>query len=750
MNKIISINLKGIVFQVEDEAYELLKKYLESLNRHFANEESKLEIIDDIESRLAEMMQQRLQTKAAITVKDVEEIIAIMGNPADFDLTGDDEKQATKEYDTFYEAKMPRRFFRDGDSRIFGGVCSGAGHYFGIDPLWVRLGFVLMFIVAGTGLLFYAILWLIIPEAKTPSEKLQMKGEPVTADTISKAVKEEYERLKKNFDSFSHKNKGGVEDAITKTGGFIRDIITGFALFVSKLVAICLLFLATVLLATLTFIVVHLVLDGTLPLFSLAFTTSAEFWLSVSAICLLLLTFIVGLTSSSLALFNPHRKTLNKQLGYTLSGLGVISIIVLGVLGVKTATAFSTTQSVKETIPVPFKDTLVVSSFNPVYKNIFGAYDATQTHSYTSTRYTFFPSRFNYVKTSSNAILNDSLWCIAHFEVLHSSRAEAELEIIRTSYGGDDYMARAYASKIPLGHTLGNNSLQVNTHFYVGNDIPYREQKIEYRLWLPEGKVVKFDQGLTEIMNHSLKNKVTNPNNYGMVWKMEAAGLTCLDCKALSNTGAEAGSRPIDESGFDKIKVQAPVTVKISQGSEFKVYVKGQEQTQQHLSIQKKGTTLWIDVEREWWDLFKTFKGTEIEISIQMPLLAELEATGAAHIELFGIKGNRLDVDLAGACQLKGDVDLASLELGLSGSSDATLSGTAKTVQANLSGASEIEGDDLQADTYEVDMSGASAAHLWAANELKGELSGASKVVYKGSPKISVSTSGASSVKAKN
>lgn len=750
MNKIISINLKGIIFQVEDEAYESLKKYLESLNRHFANEESKLEIIDDIESRLAEMMQERLKTKTAITVKDIEEIVAIMGNPDDFDQQENAQEPANTIASDPNETRGARRFYRDGDERILGGVCAGAGHYFGIDPLWVRLGFVLMFILAGTGLLFYGILWLIIPEAKTPSEKLQMKGEPVNADNISKAVKEEYERLKKNFDSFSDKNKSGIEGAVYKTGGFLRDIFTGLALFISKFVGICLLFVATVLLAALTVLIVQLIVDGTLPLFSLAFTTNTEFWLSVSAISLLLLTVIIGLTSSALLLFNPRRKSLNKQLGYTLSGLGVISLIVLGILGVKTATAFSTTQSVKENVTVPFSDTLVVSAYNPVYSGVFGGYDATQTHSYSKTKYSIFPGNFNYVKTSSNAILNDSLWCIAHFEVLQSPKQEAELEIIRTSYGGDDYVARAYASQIPLGYVLNNNSLKVNTHFYVGNNIPYRDQKIEYRLWLPEGKIVRFDQGLTEIMNYGLKNKVTNPNSYGMTWKMESGGLTCLDCKELSNTERQAGAKMIDVKDFEKVKVEAPITVKISLGNEYKVYVKGQENTQQHLNVKVSGNKLVIDIDREWWHLFKSFSGSEMEVTIQMPLLTQLEASGAARIELFGIKGDKLQADLSGACRLSGDVSLSNLELGLSGNSKAELSGVAKSVKTELSGSSKLEGIDLEAETYAVELSGACTADVWANNELEGELSGASKVLYKGTPKINVNASGASSVKAKN
>ncbi|HYG14489.1 MAG TPA: PspC domain-containing protein [Bacteroidia bacterium] len=285
MNKIISINIKGFVFQVEEEAYDRMKNYLETLNRYFANEESRIEILDDIESRLAEMMQEKLKTRPVITVADVEDIINIMGRPTDFDKEkepadgGESAKSSGPTYENTTYEKVHKRFMRDTENSLLGGVCSGAGHYFGVDPLWIRLGFLFLFFVMGTGLLFYLILWVIIPEAKTPTDRLQMRGEKINIDNIERAVKEEYERVKKNFNDIGRKSGKPLNKAV----GIAGDIIKSAVKFIAKVIAVFLVFIAITVLVVLISVAVQLFVDGTLPLVSLAFDAKWQFWLTAIA-----------------------------------------------------------------------------------------------------------------------------------------------------------------------------------------------------------------------------------------------------------------------------------------------------------------------------------------------------------------------------------------------------------------------------------------------------------------------------------
>lgn len=753
MNKIISINLKGIVFQVEEEAFEQLKKYLEVLNRHFANEESRSEIIDDIESRIAEMMQQKLQTKAAITAADVEEIIAIMGSPADFGIDEAEEEEQTENQQKTTDYNVPpqdaaaKRFMRDTESGIFGGVCAGAGHYFGVEPLWIRLGFLFLFFVLGTGFLFYLILWVIIPEAKTPTERLQMKGEPVNIDTIGKTVKEEYERVKNNINDFSKTHKWNAKP-INKFIATLGDIIIGIVKVVSKIFAFFFLALGIMVFIIMAGIAVKLSVDGTLPLISLAFENATEFWITAIAALLLLLVIGTGLMSATVALFIPRRRLFPKPVTISLGILGTVAVFAIVIMGIQYGTAFRNKENIATDREIAAGDTLVVSAHNPLYQALFGSYDANQTHSYREANIDFVRMDIDYIKTSSTAIKNDSLWCMAKFDVHQSEDSTWELEIIRTAYGRDDYMAQAYAQRIPLGYAINNGKLTLNTHFYLGEGVPYRGQQIVYRLWVPKGKVVKFEQGLTEIMQHNLKRKVTNPARYGMTWQMGEDGFRCLDCKSLTGKDRNnANTSVYNESDFTKVDVSIPVEVNIEQAADYEVFVTGPDYVRDNVLVYTDGKTLKIRVQDGVFDIFDGFNTSDVVVSIKTPNLESIEATGVAKVYLAGITNPKLNVYVNGASSIEGEVNVSDLNVELTGSSRATLNGRAINTDVEVVGASRFFGTDLRTDYCNIDAAGASRAEVYVQNSLKVDASGASNVEYKGGAAVQTDVSGASQVK---
>ena len=171
MKKIININLSGRVIPIEDTAYEKLQAYIESLRRYFINEEGRDEIINDIESRIAELMNEKIRKGAsAITDADVDEIAASMGRPEDFEAEIADEtttgqsQQESGESHTY--AKRPRgRLYRDRNDKFIGGVCAGLANYLNVDPAMVRILFALFILGGGLGLLLYILLWIFLPEA---------------------------------------------------------------------------------------------------------------------------------------------------------------------------------------------------------------------------------------------------------------------------------------------------------------------------------------------------------------------------------------------------------------------------------------------------------------------------------------------------------------------------------------------------------------------------------------------------------
>ena len=190
----VSVNLGGYSFNIDEDAYSELKRYLKNLELHFAGEESSSEILSDIEARMAELLKARLTTfKQVVTIDDVREVIAIMGNPEDIT---DEEGPTRKEK---FSRQGPHRMYRDPDKRIIGGVCAGMGAYWDIEPWIIRIIFIALVMAGGLGILIYLILYIVLPEAKTTAQKIEMKGDPVNINNIKEAVKKEFDTVRKNM-----------------------------------------------------------------------------------------------------------------------------------------------------------------------------------------------------------------------------------------------------------------------------------------------------------------------------------------------------------------------------------------------------------------------------------------------------------------------------------------------------------------------------------------------------------------------
>jgi phage shock protein PspC (stress-responsive transcriptional regulator) len=190
----VSINLGGYSFNIDEDAYSELKRYLKNLELHFASEESSSEILSDIEARMAELFRAKLTAfKQVINIEDVWSVISVLGNPEDFS-----DNEGTSAHEKFSTPGY-HRMYRDPDHRIIGGVCAGMGAYWRIDPWIMRVIFIILSLIGGMGILIYLILYIVLPEAKSTAQKIEMKGEPVTIHNIRDAVKKEFDAVRKNM-----------------------------------------------------------------------------------------------------------------------------------------------------------------------------------------------------------------------------------------------------------------------------------------------------------------------------------------------------------------------------------------------------------------------------------------------------------------------------------------------------------------------------------------------------------------------
>lgn len=238
MKKTVSVNIKGINFLIEEDAYETLQEYLDRLKSFLKNQNGAQEIIEDIELRIAEICSSKIsEQKSVIEMKDIEEILSHLGDPKDYvDTDGEDNSGHT-----FQESglKTEKRLFRDMENATIGGVCAGLANYLGFDVVIVRAIFILMFFFGGFGIPLYIILWLIVPQTKSTIDRLRMKGRPITVETVREEVEIAADKLKDGSNRFAQKmrrNKDLYKQNISKGGRIISGIVglgfIGLGLFI--------------------------------------------------------------------------------------------------------------------------------------------------------------------------------------------------------------------------------------------------------------------------------------------------------------------------------------------------------------------------------------------------------------------------------------------------------------------------------------------------------------------------------------
>jgi phage shock protein PspC (stress-responsive transcriptional regulator) len=242
MKKTLTVNLGGTVFHIDEDAYLLLEKYLANLRIHFRKDEGADEIMSDFEMRIAEILRERIRLGyEVISIGQVEAVIKQLGQVED--IFGED---ATQPEDTDHEPSarqnsepVYKRFFRNPDDRMLGGVCSGLAAYMGWDTTPVRLLLFFLTFFYGITIPIYCILWLVVPPARTATEKLQMRGESITLENIGKTVTDGFEKVSGHFKDYVSTEKSRttlqrIADAFVEILGIflkVAAILLGIVLF---------------------------------------------------------------------------------------------------------------------------------------------------------------------------------------------------------------------------------------------------------------------------------------------------------------------------------------------------------------------------------------------------------------------------------------------------------------------------------------------------------------------------------------
>lgn len=519
MNKTVNINLGGMFFHIDEDAYLKLTRYFDAIKRSLNNSSGQDEIIKDIEMRVSELLTEKQKSeKHVVGLKDVDEVITVMGQPEDYRL--EDEENANQSFN--YDNRKHKKLYRDKEKGMIGGVATGLGHYFGVDAVWIKIVF-LIFVFAGfgTGILAYFVLWIVTPEAVTTSEKLEMTGEPVTISNIEKKVREEIESLSEKFknadyDKMGNQVKSGAERISSSFGDFVMTVFKIFAKFLGVILIMSGVTVLILLLIGVFTLGTNVFLDFPWENFIEAGNfTDYPIW-SFG----LLMFFAVGipfffLTLLGFKLLSPNTKTIGNIAKYTLLAIWIIAVAIAISIGIKQATEISYDNKTveKKAINIAPNDTLYVKfRYNDYYAKDLDHH-----------------KEFEFVQDSANNALiysND-----VRLHVLHTDQAAPYLQIEKSARGNSFTSAKKRAEKINYNIDIKGNYLILDNYFLTDVKNKFRGQEVDVYLYLPEGQLFKPDASIQDYDDS--ENDFFNlhfSGNYN--YKVEGSKIKCLNCPA--------------------------------------------------------------------------------------------------------------------------------------------------------------------------------------------------------------------------
>jgi phage shock protein PspC (stress-responsive transcriptional regulator) len=508
MKKTQTINLGGIIFHINVDAYGQLYAYLTSVKNQFTDMAGQDDIIADIEARIAEILNEK--KVQIITGKHVDGVIAIMGKPEQY---GEEDPESESEPITKPEKKakgVPKRIYRHPDDKIIGGVCGGLGTLVHIDPVIFRILFMVTAFFGGFGALIYLVMWAIVPMAQSTADRLKMSGETITTDSIVKTITAQMDKsleprhgnnVLKKFFSF-------IGDVFESIFNILKKIFKALGVIFRPVVGI--LFLIFGLVATLSVFFFRFnarsfsyIIDSTFG----ALPIVQYFIYATLALFLIIPIFQIIYFGLRLLFRMGRQPAFIKGL---LTSAWIISLIALIIFGVFGSTRFSADGFTQRNVPLSkiTADTVKVS----LWEN----------------DYFMWTDRRDHVVKSDDG---DFLVSDVNLDIKRSDDNRFYLIVRHEASGGTSKAARSVVDKIGYNYLPSSDGLLLKNYLEIRDNAPFSFQKTDLTLLVPNGKSVYLDETI-KYMLYDVEN-VTNTWDRKMVdhvWKMKKEGLTCTDC----------------------------------------------------------------------------------------------------------------------------------------------------------------------------------------------------------------------------
>ncbi|MCF6352314.1 MAG: PspC domain-containing protein [Cyclobacteriaceae bacterium] len=813
MKKNISINISGIIFHIEENGYERLKEYLDSINKYFSTFDDSSEIIADIESRIAEIFLEKLKDdKQVITNEDVIALAATMGSIQDFQAAEEDtdndyadndptdNKTAQEEFASKHTHTPPsKRLYRDTKRKLVGGVASGIANYFSIDPVWIRLGFivllfdvfitfsvspiafiayiilwiavpgsdvleedkslkklyrnpegkviagvsqglakfldiditvvrvlfVLSIFLGGTGLLVYAVLWIILPEATSITDRVQMEGEKITLENIDSSIKKAQVKEANSTEEsklatvllFPFRILGtifkGMTHAFSPILNFLGQLARIFAGIIITIIGISLFFSIT-----LSIVVLLGLLTGAsfLHLGFIPVDLVSESFPTIGIIG----TFLVTAIPSLLLLLVGISLLLKKQViqptfGWALFGVWIIGTVMMLISIPNVLFQYKEQARISET-----------TAFNSEFKGMY--FD----------------------------IANVGFKDYKGLKIKMKGYDGADIKLIKefSAHGPSKKEAAVNAKMITYNVVQNDSILAFDSNVEFAKNAVYRNQELRLTLMIPYHLKFTMDEDFNNLLRYGI-------SSYGFyssdikdnTFYFNESGLDCATCltsesnmdrrrnnyeevfEESSSTYGNSKSYKIED--FEAVRIVGPFSVSIAQGDEYRVVISGQDHKINEIKVAETNGVLTVAYDEDNIELYKRYR--KLKLRIIMPKLTNVTIKGASVGDIAGFEAEKMNIRLAAASEITIDSDINFMIVNLTSASRLNLIGNGKVLEAKLSSAAQLDAYKFNVQNVSVKVSSAASAKVYATETLSIKASSLGDVKYRGGATVTKS-----------
>ena len=546
MNKTVNINLAGIFFHIDEDAYLKLSRYLEAIKRSFTDSQGRSEIISDIEARIAELFSERIQNeKQVVGMPLVDKVISIMGQPEDY-LVDDEIFEDEPQPKYSYRSTTAKKLFRDTDNSYIGGVSSGLGHYLGIEAIWLRLLWILLAIGSGGTFIFvYLVFWALVPEAKTTSEKLYMTGEPINISNIERKIKDNFDTVSENLKNVDFQKQGNRIKSSSQTffdtlGNIVMFILRIAAKFVGIILMITgISVLIGLIIALFTVGILDSIAIPGIDFLDVANTADIPIWLMS-----FLLFFAIGIPFffifyAGLKILVNNLKSIGNIAKYSLLGIWVLAMIGLLITGIRQATeqAYDTQVTLSEQqLDIRAKDTLFLQ---------MNAHDDYNKYLRRSDNF-----RVYKINQDSSIIASRNVRLI-----VRSTEDSISKLVVKGFASGSAYnLAQQRAEAVNYDFDFDGLHLRLDSFFTTNAKNKMANQKIEVLLYLPVKSILYAEDTTNSFhQNYSFQRDILQSGMEEHYLRIDDDEVFCLDCPKEKNETTSDDEAENDEADFDDL-----------------------------------------------------------------------------------------------------------------------------------------------------------------------------------------------------